>query len=110
MSSNKTSVQNTSIAEFDYNLPEERIAKYPLEPRDGSNLLVYKNGEIQSHIYSKLHEHLPENTLLVMNNTKVVEARLLFKKRTGSTIEIFCLEPHDSYPDITSAMLQTKPA
>jgi S-adenosylmethionine:tRNA ribosyltransferase-isomerase len=107
MSSNKTSVQNTSIAEFDYNLPEERIAKYPLEPRDSSNLLVYKNGEIQSDIYSKLHEHLPENTLLVMNNTKVVEARLLFKKSTGSTIEIFCLEPNDSYPDITSAMLQT---
>jgi S-adenosylmethionine:tRNA ribosyltransferase-isomerase len=107
MSTNKTKVQNTSIAQFDYDLPEERIAKYPLEPRDSSNLLVYKNGEIQSDIYSKLHEHLPENTLLVMNNTKVVEARLLFKKSTGSTIEIFCLEPHESYPDITSAMLQT---
>lgn len=107
MSTNKTKVQNTSISQFDYDLPEERIAKYPLEPRDSSNLLVYKNGEIQSDIYSKLHEHLPENTLLVMNNTKVVEARLLFKKNTGSTIEIFCLEPHESYPDITSAMLQT---
>ncbi len=107
MSTNKTAAQNTSIAQFDYDIPEERIAKYPLEPRDSSNLLVYKNGEIQSDIYSKLHEHLPENTLLVMNNTKVVEARLLFKKNTRSTIEIFCLEPHESYPDITSAMLQT---
>jgi S-adenosylmethionine:tRNA ribosyltransferase-isomerase len=107
MSTNKTAAQNTSIAQFDYDLPEERIAKYPLELRDCSNLLVYKNGEILSDIYSKLHEHLPENTLLVMNNTKVVEARLLFKKNTGSTIEIFCLEPHESYPDITSAMLQT---
>ena len=107
MSTNKTAAQNSSIAQFDYDLPEERIAKYPLEPRDCSNLLVYKNGEILSDIYSKLHEHLPENTLLVMNNTKVVEARLLFKKNTGSTIEIFCLEPHESYPDITSAMLQT---
>jgi len=107
MSTNKTAAQNTSIAQFDYDLPEERIAKYPLEPRDSSNLLVYKNGTIQSEIYKNLHEHLPENTLLVMNNTKVVEARLLFKKSTGSTIEIFCLEPHESYPDITSAMLQT---
>lgn len=107
MSTNKTAAQNTSIAQFDYDLPEERIAKYPLEPRDCSNLLVYKNGTIQSEVYKNLHEHLPENTLLVMNNTKVVEARLLFKKNTGSTIEIFCLEPHESYPDITSAMLQT---
>ena len=107
MSTNKTAAQNTSIAQFDYDLPEECIAKYPLEPRDSSNLLVYKNGTIQSEIYRNLHEHLPENTLLVMNNTKVVEARLLFKKNTGSTIEIFCLEPHESYPDITSAMLQT---
>lgn len=107
MSTNKTAAQNTSIAQFDYDLPEERIAKYPSEPRDSSNLLVYKNGKIQTKIYKNLHEHLPENTLLVMNNTKVVEARLLFKKSTGSTIEIFCLEPHESYPDITSAMLQT---
>jgi len=107
MSSNKSKVQNTTIAQFDYNLPDDRIAKHPLETRDSSNLLVYKNGIIQSETYKNLHNHLPEKTLLVMNNTKVVEARLLFKKSTGSTIEIFCLEPHESYSDITSAMLQT---
>jgi len=107
MNKNKIAAQNTEIAQFDYNLPDERIAKYPLEPRDSSKLLVYRNGEISSDFYHQLHEHLPENTLLIMNNTKVVEARLLFKKDTGGTIELFCLEPDENYSDITTAMLQT---
>jgi len=107
MNKNKIAAQNTEIAQFDYNLPDERIAKYPLEPRDSSKLLVYRNGKISSDFYHQLHEHLPENTLLIMNNTKVVEARLLFKKDTGGTIELFCLEPDENYSDITTAMLQT---
>lgn len=94
------------IKDFLYNLPEEKIAKYPLPKRDESKLLVYKDGAITENIYYNLTEYLPENSLLVFNNTKVVEARLLFQKSTGSSIEIFCLEPAEVYTDITTAMLQ----
>lgn len=98
--------QNLSIAEFTYDLPAERIAKYPLHDRDSSKLLVYKSGKISASTYQNLDQFLPEDTLLVFNNTKVVEARLLFQKPTGGVIEIFCLEPGDEYADITTAMLQ----
>jgi S-adenosylmethionine:tRNA ribosyltransferase-isomerase len=94
------------IKDFTYELPEERIAKYPLQQRDESKLLIYKDEKISEDNYYNLDKHLPENSLLVFNNTKVVEARLLFEKQTGSTIEIFCLEPHEQYADITTAMLQ----
>jgi S-adenosylmethionine:tRNA ribosyltransferase-isomerase len=95
-----------SINDFNYHLPEEKIAKFPLAKRDESKLLVYKSGEILESTYKNLDTHLPKESLLVFNNTKVVEARLLFTKSTGGTIEIFCLEPHSQYPDITTAMLQ----
>lgn len=95
-----------SIKDFSYHLPDEKIAKYPLQQRDESKLLVYENGMITESVYKNLDEHLPSDTLLIFNNTKVVAARLLFKKPTGGTIEIFCLEPDDRYADITSAMLQ----
>jgi S-adenosylmethionine:tRNA ribosyltransferase-isomerase len=98
--------KNISIADFTYALPDERIAKYPLPARDQSKLLVYQNGMITEAVYAALADHLPENTFLVFNNTKVVEARLLFEKPNGGKIEIFCLEPHEQYADITSAMLQ----
>ncbi len=94
------------IKDFIYNLPAERIAKYPLPNRDESKLLIYKNGEISEDIYCHLADHIPSSSLLVFNNTKVVEARLLFQKNTGSIIELFCLEPGDMYTDITTAMLQ----
>lgn len=94
------------IKDFLYYLPEEKIAKYPLPQRDKSKLLIYKNGEIRNDIYYNLDEHIPASSLLVFNNTKVVEARLLFKKNTDSIIELFCLEPADIYADITTAMLQ----
>ncbi|MEP6846008.1 MAG: S-adenosylmethionine:tRNA ribosyltransferase-isomerase [Panacibacter sp.] len=94
------------IKDFLYHLPEDRIAKYPLPQRDESKLLVYKDGSIKTDIYSHLDAYIPENALLVFNNTKVVEARLIFKKPTGSNIEIFCLEPGELYADITTAMLQ----
>lgn len=94
------------IKSFLYKLPEERIAKYPLPQRDESKLLVYKNQSITEDIYYNLEKYIPENALLIFNNTKVVEARLLFQKSTGSSIEIFCLEPADIYADITTAMLQ----
>ena len=81
------------IADYDYPLPEERIAKYPLACRDHSKLLIYEKGNLsESHFYN-LPKLLPEDTLLVFNDTKVIHARLLFQKATGSSIEIFCLEP-----------------
>lgn len=94
------------ISDFTYELPEERIARYPLAERDASKLLVYRKGEITESVYRNLAEVLPSESLLVFNNTRVVEARLLFQKETGGIIEIFCLEPGDQYADITTAMLQ----
>ena len=98
--------KNLLIADFTYHLPTERIAKYPLEERDNSKLLVYKSGKIEQSVYKNLDQYLPEETLLVFNNTRVVEARFLFQKTTGALIEVFCLEPHEKYSDITSAMQQ----
>lgn len=95
-----------SILDFTYTLPDDRIARFPLEARDQSRLLVYRGGQISETVYASLAGELPGGSLLVFNNTKVVEARLLFQKNTGSIIEIFCLEPHEQYPDITSAMLE----
>lgn len=94
------------IKDFDYNLPDEKIAKHPLAERDASKLLIYKHGEIKTDNFIHLAGYLPENALIIFNNTKVVEARLLFKKPSGTTIEIFCLEPAGDYADITTAMLQ----
>lgn len=98
--------KDLSITDFTYELPNDRIAKYPLAERDNSKLLVFKNGIITESTYRSIDQFLPANTLLVFNNTKVVEARLIFQKATGALIEIFCLEPTDDYPDITTAMLQ----
>ena len=81
------------IGDYDYPLPDERIAKYPLKERDQSKLLVYCNGEISEDVFMNAVNHLPENALLVYNNTKVIHARLLFQKKTGAQIEVFCLEP-----------------
>ncbi|MCY7309528.1 MAG: S-adenosylmethionine:tRNA ribosyltransferase-isomerase [Chitinophagaceae bacterium] len=99
---------NISINDYTYSLPEERIANFPLAERDASKLLIYKEAAIAEDVYKNIAHHIPENSLLVFNNTKVVAARLLFQKQTGGTIEIFCLEPHEQYPDITTAMLQTE--
>jgi S-adenosylmethionine:tRNA ribosyltransferase-isomerase len=98
--------RSISIKDFTYPLPEERIAKYPLTERDSSRLLIYKKGKITEDVYRNIVNHLPENSFLVFNNTKVVEARLLFKKASGGGIEIFCLDPHERYADITTAFLQ----
>src|SRR6187455_3200637 len=95
-----------SIKDFTYSLPEERIAKYPLAERDASKLLIYKEGNIAEDTYRNIDVHIPKDSLLIFNDTKVVEARLLFQKPTGGVIEIFCLEPHEQYQDITTAMLQ----
>lgn len=81
------------IDEYDYALPDERIAKYPLPKRDTSKLLVYKSGEISESRFWSVADFLPENALLVYNNTRVIQARLEFFKATGARIEVFCLEP-----------------
>lgn len=98
--------KDISIQDYRYTLPEERIAKYPLAERDASKLLVYEDGLITSDVYRNIASYIPPDSLLIFNDTKVVEARLLFQKPSGGVIEIFCLEPHAQYADITSAMLQ----
>src|SRR5882724_5173905 len=94
-----------SIKDFTYSLPEERIAKYPLAERDASRLLIYRKGKITEDIYKNIADHIPSGSLVVFNDTKVVEARLLFQKSSGGVIEIFCLEPDEQYKDITTAMM-----
>ena len=79
---------------------------YPLADRDASRLLIYNNGAILEDLYRNLDQHLPPGALLIFNDTKVIEARLLFEKATGAVIEIFCLEPDEQYPDITTALSQ----
>ncbi|MGL4994491.1 MAG: S-adenosylmethionine:tRNA ribosyltransferase-isomerase [Bacteroidales bacterium] len=91
-------MQNTEeirIEEYNYNLTEEQIAKFPLERRDSSKLLLYNSGEISQYSFGDLPSLVPQNALMVFNNTKVIQARLYFKKATGAKIEIFCLEPID---------------
>lgn len=95
-----------SIQDFTYHLPDNRIAQHPLADRDASRLLVYKDGNIAEDIYRNIAAHIPAGSLLVFNNTKVVEARLKFKKPSGGSIEIFCLSSHSQYHDVTAAMLQ----
>ncbi len=84
-----------NIAEYTYPLPDEKIAKYPLQSRDSSKLLVYNQGVITEHTFSHIPDLIDEDTLLVFNDTRVVQARLKFDKETGSKIEVFCLEPHE---------------
>ena len=81
------------IADYDYDLPDERIAKHPLAQREQCKLLYYKGGDIQERKFWEVPSLLPERSTLIYNNTRVINARLRFRKETGSTIEIFCLEP-----------------
>ena len=83
-----------NINDYDYPLPDERIAKFPLSERDSSKLLVYRGGEISERHFSDIGEELPAASLLVFNNTKVVRARLVMHKPSGARVEVFCLEPH----------------
>ncbi|UYZ59264.1 S-adenosylmethionine:tRNA ribosyltransferase-isomerase [Hymenobacter latericus] len=96
-----------SILDFTYDLPAERIAPEPLPDRDGSRLLVYRQGGIQDRIFRELPAELPADALLVFNNTKVVRARLYLHKPTGGQIELFCLEPVAPSRAIEPAMQQT---
>lgn len=86
--------KDISISDYTYDLPDERIAKYPLDNRDESKLLCYRQGNIDERVFKDLPGVLSSESLLVYNNTKVIRARMLFYKETGAKIEIFCLEPH----------------
>ncbi len=93
------------IEDYNYPLPDERIAKYPLAERDHSKLLIYKEGKVSESIFYKIDEYLPADSLLVYNNTRVIQARLVFHKETGARIEVFCLEPiapHDYQLNLSS--------
>ena len=92
-------IQEIAIAEYDYPLPDERIAKYPLAVRDTSKLLLYKSGEIIEEKFSNLPGFIPQGALMVFNNTRVIQARLRFRKETGAQIEVFCLEPEQPADD-----------
>ena len=100
----KEEIAHLSISRFHYHLPEEKIARYPLPQRDASKLLLYDEGEIQSAHFIDLPQQLPEGSLLLFNNTRVIHARLLFYKPGGARIEIFCLTPSapDDYADNVS--------
>lgn len=84
---------NINPDDYDYDLPKDRIAQYPLNERDMSKLLILKNHRISEDIFRNIHEHIPGDSLLVFNNSRVIRARLLFTKATGALIEILCLEP-----------------
>ena len=100
-------VKDIHIDDFNYELPDSRIAKYPLQERDKSKLLVWKNGRITESLFQNISEFIPENALLVFNNTKVIQARMIFRKETGASIEIFCLEPQEP-SDYAQAFAQTQ--
>jgi S-adenosylmethionine:tRNA ribosyltransferase-isomerase len=97
---------NLSLEEFDYPLPEEKIAQFPLEQRDSSKLLVWKDGFLSQDIFSEIDHYLPENCILIFNDTKVIRARLHFSKITGALIEIFCLEPVSPVKEPEAALSQ----
>ena len=98
--------ENIHISDYNYLLPDDKIAKFPKEQRDQSKLLVYQSGKIKEDIFYNLPKYLPKNSLMVFNNTKVIQARLHFKKVSGALIEIFLLEP--SMPTDYELMFQTK--
>lgn len=101
----KTDAKHIRIADFDYPLPDEKIPKFPLKKRDGSKLLIYQKGKITADGFASLPAYLPQGALMVFNNTKVIQARMLFRKATGALIEIFLMEP--AQPTDYELMFQT---
>ncbi|MDR0733219.1 MAG: S-adenosylmethionine:tRNA ribosyltransferase-isomerase [Dysgonamonadaceae bacterium] len=100
-------IEALTVGDYDYNLPYEQIAGFPLSQRDQSRLLVWNNGRISENIFQNISEYIPENALLVFNNTRVIPARLIFQKPSGAQIEIFCLEPDDP-SDYALSLAQTQ--
>lgn len=100
------SPKSIQIKDYNYNLPDERIAKFPLKERDTSKLLVYDKGEISHDVFHNLSSHLPAGEMMVFNNTRVIQARIYFNKVTGALIEVFLLEP--ASPSDYELMFQTR--
>ncbi|MEO5890015.1 MAG: S-adenosylmethionine:tRNA ribosyltransferase-isomerase [Ferruginibacter sp.] len=96
--------KDISILDYTYSLPDDRIAAFPLPERDHSKLLIYKNGLLQEDRYKNIPSYLPKNSLLVFNDTRVIQARILFQKSTGAFIEIFCLEPYEAINEYSTVM------
>lgn len=103
-----THPRHLQIEDFNYLLPDDRIALYPEKTRDASKLLIYQDHNIRTNVFKNIPAYLPKHSLLILNNTRVVEARIMFYKSTGARIEIFCIEPDNRYRDITTALSQTK--
>lgn len=97
---------NIDISDFSYELPQDRIAQHPLEHRDGSRLLIFRDGKLSEDIFKNLGRHIASHSHMVFNETRVIPARLLVKKPTGATIELFCLEPAGLVRDYQLAMQQ----
>jgi S-adenosylmethionine:tRNA ribosyltransferase-isomerase len=95
------------LEKYNYELPDERIARFPVEPRDSSKLLIYKDLQISEDVFNKVNNHLPDNTFLVFNNTKVIPARLFFQKINGVVIEVFLLNPVEPSSVISQVMETT---
>ncbi|MEP7107972.1 MAG: S-adenosylmethionine:tRNA ribosyltransferase-isomerase [Ferruginibacter sp.] len=93
-----------SIKDYSYILPDEKIAAFPLPERDDSKLLIYKDGNLQEDRYKNIVQYLPAEGMLVFNNTRVIQARVLFRKNTGAVIEIFCLEPYEAVNEYCTIM------
>lgn len=99
----------TNLEDFSYNLPEDRIAQYPLAERDSSRLLCSVNGTVSEDNFRNLAGHIPKGSMMVFNNTRVIRARLIFQKETGTHIEIFCLEPLKPAREVNLAFQQLGP-
>lgn len=97
--------KHIKISDYNYDLPDERIAKFPIAQRDHSKLLVYKHGEVSDDVFQHLPTYLPQGALMIFNNTKVIQARLHFRKETGALIEVFLMEPAE--PTDYELMFQT---
>ena len=97
--------KHVKISDYNYDLPDERIAKFPIAQRDHSKLLVYKHGEVSDDVFHHLPTYLPQGSLMIFNNTKVIQARLHFRKETGALIEVFLMEPAE--PTDYELMFQT---
>lgn len=100
-----TDTKHIHISDFNYELSDERIAKFPLQQRDHSKLLIYQHGEVSDDVFLNLPNHLPQGALMVFNNTRVIQARLHFRKETGALIEVFLMEP--ALPANYEQMFQT---
>src|SRR5690606_17352712 len=102
------SIPSIQLSDYQYLLPEEKIAKFPLAKRDQSKLLHFEKGSISHHQFTELPDLLPANTLMVFNNTKVIPARLIFTRTSGAKVEIFLLKPFLPSPVINEVMTATR--